>query len=93
MAVACEAPFCSTHLNLPLTENSERTLSSRWWDDADSLLPKYKAVKEAGWAGVGMWQANGMFPECDGETDPNWLNVYDAEAMQSMWAAIGAAWK
>jgi hypothetical protein len=66
-----------------------------FWDDADSLLPKYKAVKDAGWAGVGMWQANGMFPGVSAASmsDPGWMNVYDAKAMGLMWQAIADAWE
>ena len=62
-----------------------------WWDDADSLRPKYKMVKDAGWAGVGMWQANAMFPA--DEAHPDWLNVYDSKAVRMMWDAIAEAWK
>jgi hypothetical protein len=67
-----------------------------WWDDAQSLLPKYKAVKAAGWAGIGMWQANGMFPSFSATAQgqgPGWMNVYNASAMRGMWAAVGEGWK
>ena len=59
--------------------------------DADSLRSKYKMVKDAGWAGVGMWQANAMFPA--DEAHPDWLNVYDSKAVRMMWDAIAEAWK
>ena len=36
-----------------------------WYDDAESSRPKFEAVKSAGWRGVGMWQADGMWPYAD----------------------------
>jgi hypothetical protein len=57
-----------------------------WYDDATSLLPKYRAVRAAGWAGVAMWTANGLF-----YNDPM-VGLYCPDGVRTMWAAIAKAW-
>ena len=57
-----------------------------WYDDAASLLPKYRAVRAAGWAGVAMWTANGLF-----YNDPM-VGLYCPDGVRTMWAAIAKAW-
>ena len=57
-----------------------------WYDDSSSLQPKYKAVRAAGWAGIAMWTANGMF-----YNDPM-VGLYCPDGVRSMWRAISQAW-
>ena len=62
-----------------------------WFDDEASLAPKYAAVRAAGWSGLAIWLANGMFsndcPEdrCGQAKD---MSDYCPQDLARMWASI-----
>lgn len=59
-----------------------------WFDDERSLGPKYAMVRKAGWGGVGMWLADGMFPNGIHTDRPGYANTYCPDALRSMWKAV-----
>ena len=60
--------------------------SSAWYDDAETLGPKFALAGTKGLRGVGMWKADDLpTPAADG-SDPH------AAERRAMWAAI-AAWR
>ena len=61
-----------------------------WFDDEWSLATKYAMVRRAGWGGVGMWLANGMFPGGLHIHRPRVFDCYCPEALRRMWASIAA---
>ena len=64
-----------------------------WYDDDVSLAPKYAAIHAAGWSGVAIWLANGMFandtPEDHGGQAEDMSDYCPAE-LAKMWASIKA---
>lgn len=58
------------------------------YDDAVSLRPKYEAAKAAGWAGVGFWQADGMWPN---PYESN-ITIYCKDEMDAMWQSVRDVW-
>lgn len=59
-----------------------------WYDDEVSLAPKYAAVREAGWGGVGMWLASGMYPNGIHVSEPHVFDDYCPDGLRRMWASI-----
>lgn len=45
-------------------------------------------VRRAGWGGVGMWLANGMFPGGLHIHKPRVFECYCPQALRRMWASI-----
>ena len=56
-----------------------------WYDDADTLQPKMAAAAGADWAGIGIWQADGMWPHGDALSN---VSVYCKPELDKMWAAV-----
>ena len=59
-----------------------------WYDDAVSLAPKWRAVRDAGWGGVAMWLPNGMFPDGLNVQRPGVFNCYCPDELREMWDSI-----
>jgi hypothetical protein len=61
-----------------------------WYDDEISLGSKYAMVQRAGWGGIGMWLANGMFPGGLHIHKPRVFDCYCPDALRRMWSSIQA---
>eukprot|EP00966_Prymnesium_polylepis_P281315 6500027-Prymnesium_polylepis.2 len=61
----------------------DQTGGSVWYDDAQTLTPKYALARKSGLRGVGMWSADKL-PAPDGGDDP-----HKAER-EAMWSAISS---
>jgi len=67
------------------------------YDDAESSLAKFAAVKAAGWRGVGFWQASGMWP---GETvlinrfdnTSSIASSYCKDEIADLWRSVQKYW-
>jgi spore germination protein YaaH len=55
-----------------------------WFDNALSMQRKYEAIDKAGWGGLAMWQASGMWPD---ESLAN-VTAYCKEEIAAMWGAV-----
>jgi hypothetical protein len=55
-----------------------------WYDNSVSLRRKYEAIDKAGWGGVGVWQASGMWPD---ESLAN-VTAYCKEEIAAMWGTV-----
>ena len=51
---------------------------------------RYAAVRAAGWGGVGMWLASGMFPNGLHVSKPHVFDCYCPKALARMWMAIAS---
>ena len=68
------SPFASTSGACAATALAVHSLGPSPWcrfDDEVSFGPKYAAVRAAGWGGVGVWLASGMFPNGIHVTKPH----------------------
>lgn len=67
------------------------------YDDGESSLAKFAAIKAAGWRGVGFWQASGMWP---GETvlinrfdnTSSIASSYCKDEIADLWKSVQKYW-